>query len=90
MRSSSQRLWTTFSASFSDFSIIMTFKVFAVLTDSTFEYPPLVIRSLQIVSPSGSSMYGLFSIVTITRNFDMVFDISNNKDEVNGIGFKHI
>jgi hypothetical protein len=68
----------------------MTFKVFAVLTDSIFEYPPLVIRSLLIVSPSGSLMYGLFSIVTTTRNFDMVFDISNNKDEVNGIGFKHI
>ena len=45
IRNSSQSLSTIFSAFRSDFSLTIILKVFAHLTDSTFEYPPLTIRS---------------------------------------------
>src|SRR5215831_8251424 len=66
IRNSSHILITICSAAFLDLAETIIFRFFADLTDLTLEYPPLMIKSLCMVSPSGSLTCGLFSMVTST------------------------
>jgi hypothetical protein len=70
IRNSSQTFLTSFTASSGFFALTMNFNVFALLTDTTLEYPCFNIRSWRMVSPSGSFINSLFSIVAITANVE--------------------
>ncbi|SVB59644.1 uncharacterized protein METZ01_LOCUS212498, partial [marine metagenome] len=55
-----------FSADFLFFAIIVNLRIFPELIFFTEEFFPFKTKSFRIVSPSGSLIPGLFSIITCT------------------------